>query len=159
MTTTKDDTARSGHDATVAANGHAKKHLGSCHCGTVRFQVEVDVNTASRCNCTICTKTAMTGGIVKPSAFVLLSGEESLGEYVWGRRISRCFFCKQCAIHCFARGHLEQLGGDYVSVNLNCLDDVDVNTLHVVHWDGRHNNWASGPRGTPWPVTEVSGAK
>ncbi|MGC4087890.1 MAG: GFA family protein [Polyangiaceae bacterium] len=136
----------------LAAQG-PKTHAGSCHCGAVRFEVELDLNqAASRCNCSVCTKIAATGLIVKPEALRLLAGEESLGVYEWGGRISKRYFCKQCGIHCFGRGHLEVLGGDYASVNCNALDDVDVATLQVVHWDGRHNNWMAGPRPEPWPV-------
>jgi hypothetical protein len=129
------------------------KHKGSCHCGAVRFEVEIDPSAgASRCNCSICTKISPTGSMVKPDAFTLLSGEESLGQYAWGAKISTRFFCKQCGVHCFGRGHLAELGGDYVSVNMNCLDDIDPSTLKIVHWDGRHNNWHAGPRDTPWPI-------
>jgi hypothetical protein len=128
------------------------KHRGSCHCGAVKFEVETDLATVSRCNCTICTKTATTGTIVKPEAFTLLAGEAELGSYEWGGKTGRRFFCKHCAIHCFLRGHLEVLGGDYVSINVNALDDVDPRDLAVVYWDGRHNNWQSGPRPAPWPI-------
>jgi hypothetical protein len=92
------------------------------------------------------------GRLVKPAAFTLLAGEESLAAYEWGARISRRFFCKQCGIHCFGRGHLAEVGGDYVSVNLNCLDGVDPGLVALVYWDGRHNNWEAGPRPTPWPI-------
>jgi hypothetical protein len=135
-------------DATSAG----KKHTGGCHCGAVRYEVRVDATTGSRCNCSICTKTAVLGGSVKPEAFALVSGAESLSEYEWGAKISRRFFCKRCGIHCFGRGHLKELGGDYVSVNFNTLDDFDPAGAKVVHWDGRHNNWYAGSRSTPWPI-------
>jgi len=48
---------------------------------------------------------------------------------------------------------MAEVGGDYVSVNLNCLDDIDPSALAIVHWDGRHNNWQAGPRPTPWPIS------
>lgn len=133
------------------SNG-TRKHPGSCHCGAVRFEVEIDPSTGSRCNCSVCTKTSVLGGMVKPSAFTLLSGEEELGSYEWGGKISRRFFCKRCGVHGFGRGHLAELGGDYVSVNLNCLDDVDPREVKVVYWDGRHDNWEAGPRAEPWPI-------
>jgi hypothetical protein len=145
---------KSPEQTSAASAGGAKKHSGSCHCGAIRFEVEVDVKAgASKCNCTICTKIGAPGANVKPSAFSLLSGKESLSEYQWGPKISRRFFCKQCGIHCFARGHLAELGGDYVSVNFNCLDDIDLVDVKLTYWDGRHNNWEAGSRGTPWPIS------
>jgi hypothetical protein len=132
------------------------KHTGSCHCGAVRFEVEIEEGKgASRCNCSICTRVNQLGAVVKPSAFCLLQGEDQLGTYEWGAKISRRFFCKHCGIHCFARGHLEELGGDYVSVNLNCVDDMGLMDVAVVYWDGRHNAWEKGPRERPWPVREA----
>jgi hypothetical protein len=132
----------------------AKKHIGACHCRAVRFEVVIDLSTGgSRCNCSICTKIGSTTGIVKPSAFTLLAGEESLGQYEWGAKISRRFFCAKCGVHCFGRGHLAEIGGDYVSVNLNTLEDVELAELKVIYWDGRHNNWQEGPRSTPWPLS------
>jgi hypothetical protein len=135
-----------------AGNGERKR--GSCHCGAVKFEVTLDLKSGvSRCNCTICTKLGITGSIVKPAAFTLVSGDEAaMGMYEWGAKVGKRFFCKTCGVHVYGRGHLEQLGGDYVSINANCLDDVDVNTLSTVYWDGRHNNWAAGPRPSPWPI-------
>jgi hypothetical protein len=130
-----------------------KKHTGSCHCGAVRFEVEIDLGAGgSRCNCSICTKVSPTGGIVKPAAFTLLSGEDAVAEYRWGAKISGRFFCKTCGVHCFGRGHLDVLGGDFVSVNLNCLDGVELSELEPFYWDGRHDNWMGGRRSTPWPL-------
>ena len=132
----------------------AKKHTGSCHCGAVRFEVQYDeAKGGSRCNCSICTKVGPVGAIVKPEAFRLLTAESDLSQYVWGHKISQRYFCKRCGVHCFAKGHLDMLGGDYVSVNLNTLDDVDPASLSVVHWDGRHDNWQAGARPAPWPIT------
>lgn len=131
-----------------------RKHAGGCHCGAVRFEVEYDVKSGgARCNCSICNRLGATTTIVKPSAFVLLSGKESLATYEWGGKTGQRKFCKVCGVHCFGPGYLEQVGGDYVSVNLNCLDDVDPNDLApLIYWDGRHNNWQAGPRNTPWPI-------
>jgi hypothetical protein len=144
------------NESHVSSTRSLKKHLGGCHCGAVRFQVEVDVGEgATRCNCSICTRVGAAAKLVKPNAFELLSGENELAQYEWGYKISRRFFCKTCGIHCFARGHLPEVGGDYVSVNFNCLDDLDVSELTIVHWDGRHDNWDAGPRPTPWPVFQA----
>jgi hypothetical protein len=140
-----------------ASPSGAEKYVGSCHCGAVRFEVDLDVPPGGgRCNCSICTKIAATAAIVKPSAFALLTDESSLGQYEWGAKISRRFFCKNCGVHCFGRGHLAEVGGDYVSVNLNCLDGVDLAQVKVIYWDGRNNNWEAGPRDTPWPIRPLA---
>jgi hypothetical protein len=126
---------------------------GSCHCGAVRYEVDIDLaKGGSRCNCTACTKIGQFGAMVKPPAFRLLVDESAVAVYEWGARISRRHFCPRCGVHLFSRGHLEVLGGDFVSVNLATLDDIDPAALPVVYWDGRHDNWQAGPRPTPWPI-------
>jgi hypothetical protein len=127
-------------------------HHGSCLCGDVQFQVELDATRGSRCNCTPCTKFGAVGSLVKPAAFELLSAEASLGAFSRMPEVSTRYFCARCHTYCFSRGHLEVLGGDFVSVNLNCIDGFDVSRAELIHWDGRHDNWSAGPRPTPWPL-------
>jgi hypothetical protein len=136
----------------AAKHDPSRRHAGGCHCGAVRYEVTVDASHGGRCNCSICTKVAQLGAMVKPAAFRLVSGEESISKYVWGGKISTRHFCKHCGVHCFGAGHLAELGGDFVSVNLNTLDDIDPSDVEVVNWDGRHDNWQAGPRPTPWPI-------
>lgn len=128
------------------------KHPGSCQCGAVRYQVEMDVTRGNRCNCTICTKLGTINGIVKPAAFELLQGESELSSYGREGGIARRRFCKHCGTQVYGSGHLEEVGGDFVSVNMNTLDDVDPSTLELTYWDGRHDNWHAGPRPEPWPI-------
>jgi len=129
------------------------QHTGGCHCGAVRFEVEIDASAGTMFNCSICTKLGAVGVIAKPAAFQLVSGEAELSTYAWGGRISQRKFCKHCGVYCFASGHLDVLGGDYVSINLNSLDDFDLSRVELGYWDGRHNNWQAGPRPTPWPTS------
>jgi hypothetical protein len=131
---------------------NVKKHLGSCHCGDVRFEVEIDATRGGRCNCSICHRLAGTTGMVKPAAFKLLTDEAKLTMYEWGGKTGQRYFCARCGVTCFGKGYLEQVGGAYVSVFLNCLEEVDVNAINVGYWDGRHNNWQAGMRSAPWPI-------
>jgi hypothetical protein len=132
---------------------------GSCHCGAVKFKVEADpARGASRCNCSVCTKLGALGSIVKPDAFELLTPEHELGVYQWGAKISKRFFCKACGTHCFGRGHLAEVGGDFVSFSYNAIDDFEVSELAVVHWDGRHDNWQAGPAPKPYPILAAPSA-
>lgn len=94
----------------------ATKRHGSCLCGDVHFEVELELAKGSRCNCTLCTKLGATGSLLKPAAFTLLSGESKLASFTRTPEIGHRFFCARCHIYCFGKGHLEMLGGDFVSV-------------------------------------------
>jgi hypothetical protein len=134
-----------------------RKHLGTCQCGAVRFAVALDLaHGASRCICSICTKIGAPAVFARPEAFTLLSDDASLGAYGWGGPRSRRYFCKTCGVHCFARGDQPDLGGAYVSVNINVLADVDPSSVGVTCWDGGHDDWEAGPRATPWPPGGIS---
>jgi hypothetical protein len=139
-------------DCAMSERGEVGKHAGSCHCGTVKFEIEVDATSGMRCNCTVCTKVGLLMGMAKPEGFRILAGERDLSFYEWGAKTAKRYFCKRCGVSCFSRGHLEQLGGDYVCVSFNALDDVDPNDVKAVFWDGRHDNWQAGSRDTPWPI-------
>jgi hypothetical protein len=139
-----------------ANNDNAKTatvHLGSCHCGAIRFEVTADLSGgATRCNCTVCTKLGGLGIIVAPEAVRSLTPEAELASYEWGGKVAKRYFCRTCGIHTFSRGFLPQLGGAFASVNVDTLDDVDPAQLKVGYWDGRHDNWMAGLRDTPWPI-------
>ena len=130
-----------------------EKHTGSCHCGAVRFTVHADLSSgASRCNCSICLKLGAIGRNVKPNAFELLTSRDELGVYAWRTEKTHRYFCRRCGVFVFGDGDVPELGGAFVSFNVNCLDDVDPNVLKIGHWDGRHDNWQAGPRATAWPI-------
>lgn len=131
---------------------NSKKHQGGCHCGAVRYEVELDASSGSKCNCSVCTKISNLTAIAKPEALTVKADPAHLGMYEWGAKSGQRYFCKVCGIHCYGTGTLEQLGGAYVSVNLNTLDGVDPARINTIYFDGRHNNWMAGPRNTPWPI-------
>ena len=136
-----------------------KTYSGSCHCGRVKFQADIDfAEGTGKCNCSICAKSRYWGIVIKPEAFRLLQGENELTDYhfrsddpqfQWKRGSSE--FCRHCGIRPFGRGDVPELGGAFVSVNIAALDDVDVSEFFVGppgYADGRRDNWQNAPSET-----------
>ncbi len=128
-----------------------KTYHGSCHCGAVRFEADIDLGRETiRCNCSICAKMRFWPAIVTPEAFRLLSGQAELSEYQFNQKNDRHFFCRHCGLHPFGLGTSPRWG-KFCAVNLSCLDDVTVEELlraPISYLDGRHNNWCAPPAET-----------
>jgi hypothetical protein len=60
-----------------------KTCLGGCHCGKVRYQVQIARFEAIICNCSICSKKGFIHLIVSESQFTLLQGQDELSTYTF----------------------------------------------------------------------------
>jgi len=111
-------------------------HTGGCHCGAVRYRVELDLTKpVIQCNCSICARTGSLLAFVPASSFTLEKGEQNLTDYQFNKQVIHHLFCKTCGIRSFARG--TSPNGPMVAINTRCLDNVDAATLNIQHVDGK----------------------
>jgi hypothetical protein len=134
-----------------------KTYRGSCHCGAVRFEAEIDLDAGlAKCNCSFCTKARAWFAFVKPERFRLLAGAEAQADYQWvppGRphAFLRYHFCKTCGIRTFGEGGDASPGGGFRFINVAALDDVDPDELVAAPTrfvDGRHDRFDQAPADT-----------
>lgn len=116
------------------ANTHT--YTGGCHCGKVRYEVELKLDRVMACNCSICSKKATLLSFVPSEQFKLLSGEDALSDYQFNKKNIHHLFCKTCGVQSFAKGTGPD-GKPMRAINVRCLDGVDPSTLNVGHFDGK----------------------
>lgn len=129
-----------------------KTHRGSCHCGAVSFEAQIDLEAGTgKCNCSICRKTRAWGVTVKPDAFRLLSGADALSDYQFGSMQGHNRFCATCGVRTHGEGDVPEIGGAFVSLNVACLDtlsDEEFAALPVTYFNGRDDDWMTPPKVT-----------
>lgn len=125
-----------------------KTYQGSCHCGAVRFEADLDLaQNTYRCNCSICSRTRFWPAVAREDGFRLLAGEADLTQYLFNTRKNQHYFCKHCGVRAFGIGTETPIGKMY-GVNLGCLtgiSDAELAALPIQYVDGRSGNWQAVP--------------
>ena len=116
-----------------------KKYQGSCHCGAVRYEVNMALDEVIACNCSMCGRKGYYLSFVPATAFTLLSGADSLTDYQFNRKVIHHLFCKVCGVSSFARG-VGPGGQETVAINARCLEGVDIFALKVKQVDGKQHS-------------------
>jgi hypothetical protein len=115
---------------------NAKTYSGGCHCGNVRYEVNVDLTApVFACNCSMCGKKGTLLTFVPPTDFTLRSGEGALTKYQFNKKVIDHLFCSTCGVTSFARGKKRD-GTAMIAINARCLDGVDPQKLEIKHVDG-----------------------
>ena len=140
-----------------------KTFTGSCHCGFIKYTAALPVEanpTAGRCNCTICLKQGFTSKrLDSPDDFTLLSpaSVSEVKDYQMRSKDVHKRFCGTCGIHVWGEGQYEFQGAVHKFFTINALtldqpqEGLDLSTWKMMYVDGRNDNWAAGPKDTPWP--------
>jgi hypothetical protein len=111
-------------------------YKGSCHCGKVAFEVEGELARVTDCNCSICSRKGALMWFVPRDRLRLLTPEENLRTYTFGKHAIQHRFCPECGIHPFGEG-VGPDGQPMAAINVRCLEGVDFAALPVTHFDGR----------------------
>ena len=127
-----------------------RAYEGGCHCGRVRFRIEVDLaeNVIGECDCSICTKKGILHLPVHRDRMQVLSGAEALSTYTFGTGTAKHTFCRHCGIHAFYQPRSDP---ENYSVNARCLDEYDPKTMRSERlFEGKNWEDAYARRKTEW---------
>ena len=97
---------------------------GTCHCGAVSFEVELEdgLGETKRCNCSLCSRKGAIMGFVSVDRLKVVEGADMLTLYQWNTKIAKHYFCKVCGIYTH---HQRRINPSQYGFNVACLEDVD----------------------------------
>jgi hypothetical protein len=102
----------------------------------VAFEVEGELNGATACNCSICSRKGSLLWFVPREHLRVLTPESDIGTYTFNKQVIEHRFCPNCGIHPYAEG-TAPTGQTMAAINVRCLDGIDLEKITVQHFDGR----------------------
>ena len=107
---------------------------GSCHCGSVRWRFEAEVESATACNCTVCRRYGALWIYDHEAEGVHVTGPTQ--TYVRGKALE-FHFCPKCACVVSWRGlKVNEDDQRRMAVNVRLAEPGDVAHLLIDHFDG-----------------------
>ncbi|NVD07810.1 GFA family protein [Vibrio sp. JPW-9-11-11] len=113
-----------------------KKHIATCHCGTVKLELSLPngIEKPRRCDCSICRRKGAIVASVKLDGIRILEGEHALTLYQFNTQTAKHYFCSVCGIYTH---HQRRSFPDEYGYNVGCLTGVNPFELgDIVTHDG-----------------------
>ena len=111
-------------------------YKGGCHCGGIAFEVEGEIAQLLECNCSICSRKGSLLWFVARDKLRLLTPDENASTYTFNKHVIKHRFCPTCGIHPYGEGS-DPKGNAMAAVNLRCLENLELDSIPVHHYDGR----------------------
>ena len=94
-------------------------HAGACHCGAVRFTVELPAEPrAARCDCSICSMKGAVAVGAPLAALEIIDGADKLTCYRFNTGVAKHWFCSLCGSYTH---HQRRADPTTYGVNVACL--------------------------------------
>ncbi|HZZ91865.1 MAG TPA: GFA family protein [Usitatibacter sp.] len=113
-------------------------YKGSCHCGKVAYEVEIEggLQGVMECNCSMCSRKGAKMAFVPGDKLRLTTPDSNAKTYLFNKHVIQHRFCPECGIHAYGVGR-DRGGNEMAMINVRCLEGVDYDALPVKRFDGR----------------------
>ena len=101
-----------------------EKHKGSCHCGSVEFELDLPDGLLDirRCDCSLCRKRGAIAASIPLSGIHIIKGQEHLTLYQFNTKTAKHFFCANCGIYTH---HQRRSNPTQYGFNVACLEGIN----------------------------------
>ncbi len=116
-----------------------KNHKLTCHCGAVELRVDLldGLKTATRCNCSYCSRRGNVSATVPLDGLRIVKGADSLTLYQWNTNTAEHYFCKVCGIYTH---HRRRSNPNEYGVNVAGLEGINPADLGDIPWSDGINH-------------------
>lgn len=111
-------------------------YIGSCHCGQTKFEVASESEHVIECNCSYCSRKGLLLWFVPREQLKLKTSEDELTTYTFNKHIIQHRICPTCGCQPFATAP-DRTGQMTAAINVRCLEDVELDKVQRVPFDGR----------------------
>ena len=113
-----------------------QKLTGQCHCGNVKWEYPLKLESVTACNCTLCRKYGALWAYGHIEEGIRVKGTTQF--YQRGSQINEYHFCNHCGGICFYKAkNKNQSGQIRIAVNLRMIDDPKlIENLPMDHFEG-----------------------
>ncbi len=107
---------------------------GVCHCGSVSWELSVNPDSATACNCTVCRRYATLWAYGYENVDIRVSGKTNIyqpGDFLG------VHFCASCGCVAYWRANAPDDDGQRrIAVNLRLAEIADISDIRVRRFDG-----------------------
>ncbi len=112
--------------------------IASCHCGSVRLEVDAPPSEVTECNCSICRRYGVLWAYYPPTQVRVLPPEPPTDVYTWGGGSIGFHRCRNCG--CVSHWAAVDRGRDRMGVNARLMPAEILSGVRVRHLDGADTN-------------------
>jgi hypothetical protein len=106
----------------------------SCHCGSVRLEVDAPPSEVTECSCSICRRYGVLWAYYKPDKVRVFPADPATNIYMWNDRMIEFHRCRMCG--CVSHWTPVDREHDRMGVNSRLMDPEVLAAAHVRHLDG-----------------------
>lgn len=129
-------------------------HKGSCHCGSVEFEVHLPNGLVDprRCDCSMCRRRGAIVASISLDGIRIVKGQDALSLYQFNTYTAKHYFCSKCGIYTH---HQRRSNPHQYGFNVACLEGVNPFELeNIPVMDGVNHPADKAENNKKAPLTE-----
>ncbi len=113
-----------------------QKLSGHCHCGEVKWEYPLKLESATACNCTLCSRYGALWAYGYLEDQIQITGK--ISYYERGSKINQYSFCSNCGCMMYYKANKKNENSQTrIAVNLRMIDQLAlIQNLPIDHFEG-----------------------